>query len=150
MIEWLWLLCGWFGHFVAGLWMVQVVCGEFEQCLGGLTCLWLVYGQFVADLWVVWLICGWFRVLQVRSHNMIFGRAILHNTACQQYEKYNTQTFDNNQAFGAPARYLSKTFDDLPHMLLIAKLNAYGFGLNALKLKSINKSINKSIKNKNQ
>ena len=38
------------------------------------------------------------------------------------------QAGDNNQTFGALVKDPSKASDDLPHMLLIAKLNAYGFG----------------------
>ena len=46
------------------------------------------------------------------------------------------QAGDNSQVFGALLTDLSKAFDGLQHMLLIAKLNAYGFGLKALKLMS--------------
>ena len=46
------------------------------------------------------------------------------------------QAGDNNQAFGALVKDPSKASDDLPHMLLIAKLNAYGFGLQVLKFMS--------------
>ena len=41
---------------------------------------------------------------------------------------------DSGQMFGALLTDLSKTFDCLDHELLIAKLNAYGFSLPALKL----------------
>ena len=41
---------------------------------------------------------------------------------------------DSAQMFGALLTELSKTFDCLDHELLIAKLNAYGFSLPALKL----------------
>ena len=41
---------------------------------------------------------------------------------------------DNGQMFGALLTDLSKAFDCLDHELLIAKLNAYGFILPALKL----------------
>ena len=41
---------------------------------------------------------------------------------------------DNNEAFGALLTDLSKTFDCLPHVLLIAKLNACWFRLKASKL----------------
>ena len=42
--------------------------------------------------------------------------------------------FDKRQLFGALLTDLSKTFDCLSHELIIAKLNAYGFSLSALKL----------------
>ena len=44
------------------------------------------------------------------------------------------RTVDNSKMFGALLTDLSKAFDCLDHELLIAKLNAYGFSLTALKL----------------
>lgn len=44
------------------------------------------------------------------------------------------ESIDNGGAFGAVLTDLSKAFDCLPHDLLIAKLNAYGFDKKALKL----------------
>ena len=41
---------------------------------------------------------------------------------------------DNKKVFGALLTDLSKAFDCLSHDLLITKLNAYGFGMEALKL----------------
>ena len=40
-----WLISGWFVQYLASLW---VVCPVFGQFVGGL-----------AGLWVVWLVCGW-------------------------------------------------------------------------------------------
>ena len=44
------------------------------------------------------------------------------------------KSVDNGEAFGALFTDLSKAFDCLSHELLIAKLDAYGFDKNALKL----------------
>ena len=44
------------------------------------------------------------------------------------------RSIDNGKMFGALLTDLSKAFDCLDHELLIAKLNAYGFSLTALKL----------------
>ena len=44
------------------------------------------------------------------------------------------RSVDNGKAFGALLTDLSKAFDCLDHELLIAKLNAYGFSLPALRL----------------
>ena len=41
---------------------------------------------------------------------------------------------DNGNVFGALLTDLSKTFDSLPHDLITAKLNSYGFNLTALNL----------------
>ena len=48
-------------------------------------------------------------------------------------EKWKT-VVDNKKAFGALLTDLSKAFDCLSHGLLLAKLNAYGFSLPALRL----------------
>ena len=44
------------------------------------------------------------------------------------------KSVDNGGAFGALITDLSKAFDCLPHELLIAKLDAYGFDKSSLKL----------------
>ena len=42
--------------------------------------------------------------------------------------------YDNKRNFGALLTSMSKAFDSLSHDLLLAKLNAYGFSLSALRL----------------
>ena len=51
-------------------------------------------------------------------------------TLIEKWEK----SVDNGRAFGALFTDLSKAFDRLSHEFLIAKLDAYGFDKNALKL----------------
>ena len=48
-------------------------------------------------------------------------------------ERWN-RSIDKRGSAGALLTDLSKAFDCLPHELLIAKLNAYGFSHNSLKL----------------
>ena len=56
-------------------------------------------------------------------------------------------TVDDNEAFGAVLTNLSKALDCVCHDLLIAKLNAYGLSLPALKLiKAAFKIENREVK----
>ena len=55
-------------------------------------------------------------------------------------EKWKTAV-DNGGVFAALLTDLSKAFDCIPHDLIIAKLAAYGFDTNALKLIHIELSI---------
>ena len=48
--------------------------------------------------------------------------------------KNGKKTVDNGGVFGALFTDLSKAFDYIPHDLIIAKLEAYGFHIDALKL----------------
>ena len=48
-------------------------------------------------------------------------------------EKWKS-TVDNKKVFGALLTDLSKAFDCLSHDFLVAKLNAYGFSMTALRL----------------
>ena len=58
-------------------------------------------------------------------------------------EKWKSAT-DNKKLFGALLTDLSKAFDCLSHELLIAKLNAYGFNMSALRF------VNSYLKNRMQ
>ena len=52
-----------------------------------------------------------------------------HRCLISLIEKWK-KSVDNGGAFGALLTDLSKAFDCLPHELLIAKLDAYGFDMN--------------------
>ena len=75
-----------------------------------------------------------------------FFEDIFNKQQCRFRKGYNTQqcllkmlekwkrSVDGDKVFGALLTDLSKAFDCLDHELLIAKLNAYGFSLPALRL----------------
>ena len=50
------------------------------------------------------------------------------------YDRKMEKIVDNGGVFGALLVDLSKDFDCIPHDLIIAKLEAYGFHIDALKL----------------
>ena len=76
----------------------------------------------------------------------LFFDSLLSKYQCGFRRGYNAQhclitlvekwkkSVDNSGAFGALLTDLSKAFDCLPHELLIAKLDAYGFDKSSLKL----------------
>ena len=61
-------------------------------------------------------------------------------------EKWKS-TVDNKKVFGALLTDLSKAFDCLSHDLLIAKLNAYGFSMTALRLGNTKLPFKSEVKN---
>ena len=67
-----------------------------------------------------------------------FLSAYRKNVSCQNVLLRLTEQWrkclDNNKLVGAVLMDISKAFDCLPHDLLIAKLEAYGFDRNTLKL----------------
>ena len=85
-----------------------------------------------------------------------FFEDIFNKQQCGFRKGYNTQqcllkmlekwkrSVDEGKVFGALLTDLSKAFDCLDHELLIAKLNAYGFSLPALRL------INDYVSNRRQ
>ena len=69
-----------------------------------------------------------------------FLENIISKYQCGFWKGFSTQkngkwkwSVGNSKMFGALLTDLSKAFDCLDHQLLIAKLNAYGFSLTALK-----------------
>ena len=75
-----------------------------------------------------------------------FYEEIFNKQQCGFRKGYNTQqcllkrlekwkrSVDGGEVFGALLTDLSKAFDCLDHEMLIAKVNAYGFSLRALRL----------------
>ena len=62
-------------------------------------------------------------------------------------EKWKSAT-DKKKSFGALLTDSSKAFDCLSHELLIAKLNAYGFNMSALRF--VHSYLKSYVKNKNK
>ena len=65
--------------------------------------------------------------------NVVFDKASVRRTAFGHIRK-RRKCLDNKGSTGVVLTDLSKAFDCLIHDLLIAKLNAYGFDYNSLKL----------------
>ena len=57
---------------------------------------------------------------------------VLSTVLVSMLEKWKSAT-DNNKSFGSFLTDLSKAFNCLSHDLLVAKLNAYGFSMSALR-----------------
>ena len=80
------------------------------------------------------------------TNSGFFPSIILSNYQCRFRRSYNAQhcltiliekykkSVDNGGAFGALLTEFSKAFDCLSHELSVAKLDAYGFDKNSLKL----------------
>ena len=67
----------------------------------------------------------WRLIVRIMEHNMYFLICLLEEWSA---------TFDQNKIIGAVLLDLSKAFGCIPYNLLIAKLNAYEFDKEALKL----------------
>ena len=68
--------------------------------------------------------------LSYQNFNVVLEKGLVLNTVLEKWKS----AVDNKRNFGALLTDLSKVFDCLPHDLLLAKLNAYGFSLPALRL----------------
>ena len=96
------------------------------------------------DQWVFCLSSPKFSKTIMQLNNIFHGS--LSKYQCGFWKGFNAQhcllamlekwkkAVDTKKVFGALLTDLSKAFDCLPHDLIIAKLNAYGFSLPALNL----------------
>ena len=78
--------------------------------------------------------CLVFLITFCQNNNVASGKAVVHNNLFLALLEEWKRAVDSGQMFGALLIDLSKAFYSLDHKLLIAKLNAYGFNLPALKL----------------
>ena len=78
--------------------------------------------------------CLAFLITFCQNDNVASGKAISTQQFLLALLGKWKRAVDSGQMFGALLTDLSKAFDCLDHELLIAKLNAYGFSLPALKL----------------
>ena len=87
--------------------------------------------KFLRDLCTIRLIITWIQNYQLI--NAGFEKSNLKNCLLFMVEKLR-QCLNNKGSTGILLTDLSKAFDCLVHDLLIAKLHAYGFEYNAIKL----------------
>ena len=74
---------------------------------------------------------------------MWFSKGLQRTTLPFSYDREMEKVVDNGVAFGALLTDLSKAFDCIPHDLIIAKLEEYGFQIDALRLMTICQTENK-------
>ena len=137
---------------------IEKVCGAMRKMKSRMKFLRVTF--FISDD-IIWILCIQKKTFSVRNNrNLLFGiigrllfkqiseyfEPILSKFPCgfrkgfsaqdcllAVLEKWNTAV-GNKRIFGSLITDLSKVFDCLPHDLLLAKLNAYGFSLPALRL----------------
>ena len=95
-----------------------------------------IFSKFIKNIWKmhVWTNVTILGGIYFRNINVGFW-SVLSTQQCRLavLEKWRISV-DNSKMFGPLLTDISKAFDYLHHELLIAKLNAYGFSLTALKL----------------
>ena len=89
------------------------------------------YQKYLRDYYLIRLIFLWIQKYQ--SFNVVSEKMSSENCMLFMVEKWK-KCLDNKGSTGILLTDLSKAFDCLIHDLLLAKLHAYGFHQNAIKL----------------